>query len=790
MPYILSPEQKVVADAILHQSSTDTKYFDINVAFHAVAKALAISIKDKKTIQIHVPDIVLKNEVISLLAKCGLDELAIDLANNNPVPEKDIVNLRTILKKKVDTTPIITNEITGNQLVDKKSEVLNYYQALDRKVLSGVSFRDFSRTLIHNNQNNGLSSNGFPSIEGEFDFSSKELYTLKKEIQEASQLYEAQFELYDQLTLLRDDIWQQSPEEITKASQDLSRYKERANRLSIAFQETFKDLRKQASSSLYDATKNLANRLIIREESCISFFINTKYASTEDSKFSLFGKKQKTASNKIYVEAFDELSTLIKEVSSEWYAAIDAPTTEEIDYEYISKFISNTKEALPVYKSQIGENLDNSIHRINRINTTSEEVKSLDVQLTEFITEVENAAIFTTSFGNNTLSYTKQMELIKQIESYLTNCEVLMGNASKYTKWKTFIGTCNPLIGNIIQNLKTTSKDNWESTFEQWYFDQMQSTIISSNIISVEKMTALIALKNENLNSSIPALVSQLQNDRLAATEELKSSSKELYSTLFKKKSLPTTSWNDISLMSRSFMKAVFPIHITSNISNTSEYDLVLSFSRRPKIFEENSKIHYISPIETSDIESRQESNDLFLYLNHYEYGTRLDQLANTDKLKAAKKIAKYILSLNQQVKIYQLKSANIISLLPTQDDFHFENAIEPLGVKTIDTDGVLYDRLTESILFTDRNPYLIIKDQLINPELHSHIFWQLNLIELFKSAGYKIISINTCDQLDNSQKAFDDLLANFMSTPTIIKQQTDDHEVIYSEEAPLQPND
>ena len=127
--------------------------------------------------------------------------------------------------------------------------------------------------------------------------------------------------------------------------------------------------------------------------------------------------------------------------------------------------------------------------------------------------------------------------------------------------------------------------------------------------------------------------------------------------------------------------------------------------------------------------------------------------------------MAKFILSLNQNIKIYQLKNANIISLLPAQDDSYLENELDKINVKVIDTNGVLYDRLTESILFTDRKPFLILKDEMINSELHDHALWQLKMIRLFKVVGYEIISLNTTDQLSDNESQFKELLQKIDGT-------------------------
>jgi hypothetical protein len=141
---------------------------------------------------------------------------------------------------------------------------------------------------------------------------------------------------------------------------------------------------------------------------------------------------------------------------------------------------------------------------------------------------------------------------------------------------------------------------------------------------------------------------------------------------------------------------------------------------------------------------------------------------------------------LNQNIKIYQLKNANIISLLPAYDDAKLESELDHLNAKVIDTNGVMYDRLTESILFTDKNPFLIVKDEIINSELYEHILWQLKILKTFNDVGYEIISLNTTEQLKDNQKLFDNLIQKIAGSNISPKepepQESDEIKAIHEE--------
>jgi len=222
------------------------------------------------------------------------------------------------------------------------------------------------------------------------------------------------------------------------------------------------------------------------------------------------------------------------------------------------------------------------------------------------------------------------------------------------------------------------------------------------------------------------------------------------------------------------FLQEFFPIHICDTIENTSNYDTVFSFSHRSDDHPSDECVHYISPILQKDIDDMSTSNDHFLYLNTYQYNVPITELPTSEKLKASKKLAKFILSLNQQIKIYQLKTGNIISLLPPSDDNQLERRLDKYGIKSIDVTDALYEKLTESILFTERQPYLIIKDELINPEMHQHLMWQAEIIQIFRTAGYKVLSLNTDRQLENNERAIEEIIHTLVDkSHQPAKQQT-----------------
>lgn len=771
MPYILSPEQKVVTDALQCKEASSTKYFDIISAIQSISKGCASVLGDGKKILIHVADERDKETLRSMFLENGLDDLTIDISESQSMPEVDIIKLRSTLKKQKNSDTIINYVLSNKKESTLKSQISDFYSAFDTKVMANIPFRDFAANSIYNKkQDIPLIMVNFDA-ESQLQFSASEYYNVKKELSNASQIFHRQYDLYDHLSFFNEELWKDiDAPRITEIKKQLNEFKVESTDLVNDFIKVTNKLLAASTKELNKTFEALDQMFMDHEEACISYHIKSATESdTNEGMFSIF-KKKAQATNKIYTEAFDELSGMIQNISQEWYHDLDAPTTEMITYEYIIKFITDSREKSTQYRKALNKNLQKDVQRINKINTSSKEVISLDKRLTNLILRMKESQLFDLELEHNILSFLKQVELCKNIVDYIEKCNVLVHSSSSYLEWKSFYNSSGNVFRLIFNSVKKMPKKAWIECFENWYEHQVRNRTLSHRSISTNELDRFLnqaIISNEHEVSSV---IANLHSQRIQGAELLKATSKDLYNTLFKKKQLPNLSWQNTALVNRDFMKSFFPIHLSDSMAYSGEYDLVISFSSKEE--SDNSKTHYFSPIESKDIQDLAEKRHNFLYLNVYNYNRPIDQLSSTDKLKASKKLAKYILSLNQNIKIYQLKNANIISLLPAHDDSFLERELDKINVKVIDTNGVMYNRLTESILMTDRKPYLIIKDELINCELHDHVLWQLKMIQLFKEVGYDVLSLNTTDQLTDNNGQFDKILQKIDGDTSVVLQK------------------
>lgn len=767
MNYILSPEQELAYQKLISGKKHSIKYFDTYTAYQAMANMLHHSISSGEKVLVHIPnDSELRGEILDRLAQDGFSELMIDLGINQQIPEKDIIQMRATLKRSADIDVIIAQRAAQIKSETLRASISQYYTTLDKTVLSDVSVGNLATSLIYRTSNS-FGHSVLPA-EVELSFSSEEYYNLKKEVSKAAQLYQQRFELFESLDIIDKEIWSLESAPFDGVQLQIKEDLKIAQQLRSDFEQTLTKIDRAHKSKSSSKFRSLQVKLDDVEQMLNTMEITKMYGSPEtESGFSLFGRKKKEKSNTVYIDAYDQITGLIKEASPIWFDQIVEMPSDAIDHDYMLDFLMDAKTSIHHYQKELDSSTTAALHRINKINTDSAEVIALDQRLHELMTSISENSIYKKSFVNNTLSFLKQIEATIEITAYLHKCVILLDGDVEYLDWMKFKNSWSPTFALAFDNLKSIPNNDWESLFEQSFFNRIVEDVKNNDNLSISQLQVLHDTQSEANRLAISALINQLHKDRVATIERLRTTSKEVHNNLFKKKTLPTSSWNDLILMNREFLGQYFPIHIHSDIKSVDQYDHVISWVIDTTDNDDRSIIS-LSPISTADLEEAHQGQHTYLYLNTYTYDKPLAQLTNSERLKASKKLAKYILSLNQNVKIYHTKTANIISLLPMYDDMQIENRLKAYGLKAIDTEGVLYDRLTESVLFTERKPYLLIKDHLINPRLANKLQWQAMLIDLFHTAGYKVVSLATSDQLVDNARVIDNTITSIMGDVAI----------------------
>ena len=252
MFHSLSPEQKVAVDAMLGQSSTDIKYFDLNTVFRSIYQVILESITEHKTVLLHLPDDnVLCENIINLLHQYDLDSLAINLDKNVAIPESDIITLRSVVKKDVDTKPIIENIVAQNKLDSTLAKTEIYYNALDTKLLTNSSFRHFATsTILNGNQQQSSISINHLTTNLRLDLSEQEFHNVRRQINQAAKVYQREFDLFDRLDILNSEVWSYNIEKFDALRVSLNSLRKEGKELVKSYNETYLTLEESASKNI------------------------------------------------------------------------------------------------------------------------------------------------------------------------------------------------------------------------------------------------------------------------------------------------------------------------------------------------------------------------------------------------------------------------------------------------------------------------------------------------------------------------------------------------------------
>lgn len=87
----------------------------------------------------------------------------------------------------------------------------------------------------------------------------------------------------------------------------------------------------------------------------------------------------------------------------------------------------------------------------------------------------------------------------------------------------------------------------------------------------------------------------------------------------------------------------------------------------------------------------------------------KIDEFVITDRFSVARTVAEVILALNCEIRVFQLKSANILCLLPKALSNALLRELDDLGIKEFQGRTSKQDALIESILETRRKQVLLL---------------------------------------------------------------------------------
>jgi hypothetical protein len=129
-----------------------------------------------------------------------------------------------------------------------------------------------------------------------------------------------------------------------------------------------------------------------------------------------------------------------------------------------------------------------------------------------------------------------------------------------------------------------------------------------------------------------------------------------------------------------------------------------------------------------------------------------------------ARDLAYALLSYAHHINIFQLKNANVISILPQSLSDKIIELLNNHGVKQLNTKDREEEALIESLLECERRPILLMSDGLLNPEMPEHFFAQHKIIDAYKIAGYDIKCVWSVDLLHRKEESIHNIIDDILN--------------------------
>ena len=503
---------------------------------------------------------------------------------------------------------------------------------------------------------------------------------------------------------------------------------------------------------------------LIDEASLMASKINSDKGD-QNSKFSLF--KNKSANSKSPKE-------IIQSIFNELDSSILLNTGIQVKVEDSDTVVSRLeilKNQLRSWHETRTRVISKMLKSLNKNNSDSPDFKEIDINIEILFSEINKSGIFVKPLENTSLN-TNQQYL--SIEKMLNSIKILLTylNENKdIILWQSFYGNQNQDVKQLLFVLKRYNVNEWIPLYEKWYLDQLiEKHALPDHTVISDLLKEYCAENNEIQNVIKSEIEDKFASPRNKLSELCKQRNKDLYQKIFKKKAVDNLRAFDIIWTEKEMLTYFFPVMIMSNkifrsnrLLNDGNWDQV--YCDRTDIFTHvekynflEQKVCFFAPLAESfktcnelNIKIDNNNQSCKLLIHEYNFKGKIASLSLSDRLRAAKKLAKMLLSLNQNVRIFQMRNANIISVLSPYLNQQLLQLYDEQGIKEIMSDDSLYETVTESIIGVDRDQYFLYQDHLINSAHHNYFIWQLEVLNSFEKAGLTLINIETYNQKDNN---------------------------------------
>lgn len=723
---IPSVEQQRILDAYTSGATTTVKYIDFLMAVETMIHKLRSGLGTQK-IAIVCSDKEKQQIICDALKSQGLEPFIYFPQSFSPIEETCINYLRSLNKDDVKL-----------DVITRRSELIKSYSLLETRIKDAYKgllqpvYKNWSLDeIIYIINSNDLNEKQNILPLKSSTLNPESYLTIKATIKNAQSLYDPMYQIIDAANKLniKGDLSQISAKSI---HEHLSQLRSIRRAFVNKKQEIVEGLASEAENKR-KRIQEIGSRILTKAQTISSH--------TQDSKTgylsSLFQKTKSTPFADYQKEFLDAIPEDIASVVKIDVASVD--TIEKLEC-----FIGDYETAVLQAFSSDPEQQTKTLTRISTLNASDPSILKLNASFSETIQMLNGSGIYSTHFENNAFSFLKQLDYLEEVIKNVATSYTIAYYYPQYLEWNDIVASLSPEIRDIVDMLCEYPKEQWMDVYEKSFLNNIVLQEVQNDAPrSMRNSESALQHKDLLASTYCDQILYDRTHMRTEAIASIKGSKKSLYQTIFKKKLPSTITYVELNQQGRSLVDAYFPIHIHTDVVNSfDDYEMVFNFNENIGSIE--GALNF-SQFEEVDFKAINHTTCFPLFLNQYSSTEPIQRLSNYEKIRAAKKLAKFLLYITQDIRIYQLKNANIISTLPTYHSGSLQILLEERGAQMIETDD-LYDNLTECILETGRTQYLLTKDGLVSPKSETEVLWQQEIIDKYIHAGFQNINVWSAD--------------------------------------------
>ena len=383
-------------------------------------------------------------------------------------------------------------------------------------------------------------------------------------------------------------------------------------------------------------------------------------------------------------------------------------------------YLGRIKEQLMDLSLICHQSADDYIKRINAGNTSDLNLKLWAEEVEKIILDINSKKVLKKNLETNTRNFYQFFLTLDLSHQKLHRALVFSKTYPDIMAWKAFSETLDAQSLQVIDALKNLPAAQWVE-----YYNQAAHQLFFESWLNPALIDDNEVIKNAG-NSQMTKwiLVAQADIKKLKGQgSEYEKENTSVFSKVGK--------WFNFSKSAEDKEKAnpgigQFIVTLSENMGNEINFKLQAEDGSSSNWFVEVEVIKGLSALIKID--------------------KKIDDYAITDRFSVAKTVADVILDLNCEIRVFQLKSANILCLLPTALSNTLLRELDDLGIKEFQGRTSKQDALIESIIETRRKQILLLFNGLPVDQFSNSFEHQYLLLEKIQKLGFITHSVWASD--------------------------------------------